>query len=176
MKWVVTIGFMFIVMMTFAACSSGGANTASGESGSASDAAEQSDGAESEASTAHEMLTGECAQNGPEEVPEGPTSWMPTTDVNIGDETTICVWMVEEGSPVEGASVRGNMLYLDSKNNPMTVELDEVTTDTNGLATLTLTVPDTIECEVEIIVEHDGETYDWSNYPDELSAVFYPAE
>lgn len=174
MKWIATIGFMFILMIAFAACSSGSASTTSGESGDASDAAEQSN--ENEASTSHEMLTGECAQNGPEEMPKGPLSWMPTTDVKIGDEATICVWMAEEGSPVEGASVYGNMLYLDNENNPMTVKLDKVTTDANGLTMLSLTVPDTVECEVEIIVEHDGETYDWSNYADELSAVFYPTE
>ncbi len=117
-----------------------------------------------------------CTTSAPDETPDGPIAWMPNTSPTIGDETTVCVWMVLDGEPAEGATAGGNLLYLDTSNTPMTVEVDEVTMGSNGIAMITFTTPDTIECEMEVIIEHDGTTYDWSNYADELYVIFNPEE
>lgn len=116
--------------------------------------------------------TGACLDNAPDTAPNGPLAWLPRTDLNIDDQGVVCVWVVEERIPVEGAEVKMNLLYLD-KNVPQVVEADTSTTGEFGIAELAFTVPDTYELEFELIVMYDGETYDWRNYPDELGLTLY---
>ncbi len=123
------------------------------------------------------MPSGECADNAPDEIPNGPIAWMPNTSPDIGSSTTVCAWLVMDNAPIEAAKVHGSLLYLDMDNTPRTVDINQVTTDATGIAKLSFNVPETTECEIEVIVEHDGKTYDWSSvdYGDDLYVQFNPS-
>jgi hypothetical protein len=117
------------------------------------------------------MPTGDCASRAPDDPPDGPDAWLTRDDLEVGSQGRVCVWLVEDGQPVEDAEVRVNMLYLDL-NTPHSVEVGTVTTDETGIADVLFDVPDTYEVELEITITHDDTTYDWKNYPEALGLFF----
>jgi hypothetical protein len=120
--------------------------------------------------------SGDCAANAPASAPAGPEAWLPVTELASGDEAKVCVWMVLDGAPVQGANVSGVYNYMGGRD-PVEDTLGNATTDANGVAMLTFPVPDTeAEIEVSIEVEHDGKVYNMEDaqYADKLSVIFIP--
>ncbi len=123
-----------------------------------------------------ERPSGDCASNAPSEPPNGPEAWMPSTSLAAGDTAHICVWMVLDGSPANGASVSGKYSYIDVRD-AVDEDISPIPTDSNGVAKLSFTVPDTLsEVIVSVVVNYNGTTYDISDnmYADRLEVSFTP--
>ncbi len=123
-----------------------------------------------------EKPSGDCASNAPSEPPNGPVVWMPSTSLAAGDTAQICVWMVLDGSPASGASVSGQYSYIDVRD-AVDENISSPPTDSNGVAKLTFTVPDTLsEVIVSVVVDYNGTIYDIGDnmYADRLEVSFTP--
>jgi hypothetical protein len=111
--------------------------------------------------------TGVCAENAPvgSEL-NGPALWMPypiedkVVIIPAGEAATVCVWMVLDGQPVEGAEVVGTGFYqMYSIDYSFLFDLDPQTTAANGIAILTFANYGYGFGSVEVEVRYNGITY-----------------